>query len=126
MRENSGPWGRSAAVRELFGSRSGSLGDRSGVVWESFGGRLESFGVVRGVFGGRSEVVRQSFVDRSKNFQKNVDFFRFFSPIRFPLVGPKGVLSSLAVGSSGPPRRVPPSPSAGSPPIVKFPKKVEK
>ena len=51
----------------------------------------------------------------------------FCSPIRFPLVGPKGVLSRLAVGSLGTAPRVPPTSRSGSPAIVdRFPLEVEK
>jgi len=52
-----------------YGIVRGSFGDRSGIVWETFGSRSgsfgsrivrESFGDVRGSFEGRSEVIRES------------------------------------------------------------------
>ena len=62
LHENPGQQGRLEAVRGLFGHRSEV---RLWVVWWSFGNRWgvvqESFGIVRGLFGGPSEVVRGSF-----------------------------------------------------------------
>ena len=71
LRNSPGLWGLSGVVRESFVRCSGSFGRRSGIVPESFGVVRVSFrgrsGVVREV---RSEVVRQSFVDRSQFFGK--------------------------------------------------------